>query len=1093
MKTLSTRHLVSRSLRHYWRTHIGVSCGVLLASAILTGALLVGDSVDFSLRQTALARLGGVEHAADLRNRFVSQELADAIQSRSGTEVLPALHLRGMALVQQLTDGATTQINQVQVIGVTSRFWNFSPDINLDLSDYEVAVNEKLAEALGVVPADEISLRIIRPNLMTRDAPLSSREDEPVTRALFTVKQVLPDTGLGRYSLTAGQIAPYNAFVSLDWLQEQVGLEGQVNTLLAGGDISAESIESALGQGWELEHLGLQLRNHSSGIVQLESDRVFLDDEVARAALAIPGARGTLAYLVNSVSKGDKSTPYSFALAGGVSEDLGGDETVINRWLAEYLDAREGDRLRVTYYQLAPDNEFVEAERTFTVTGIVDMARLQSERDLMPVFPGLSNVDSCRDWKVGMPMDEALLRDTDNELYWQQFGQTPKLFVGLDAGQTMWGNRFGRLTAVRFDAAANRVAEIRRVLKQSIDPGKMGIGFLPVRDQALDAVSQAMDFGGLFLGMSFFLIVAALILTGLLFVFTLQHRAPEFGTLLALGFRPGRIRMLVLAEAGAVALLASAAGAMAGTVYTRALIFGLSRFWQGAIAHAAIRYHAEPGTVFMGGALGFCCAVVTMTIASWRQTRYTARELLATDFTGERRPAGRRRTSNMLPLVLPVCGFVAAIIVAAVVIAVKPGDIVMPFFGVGSILLLSGLGFWRFVLIAQASKRSSAHPTVTSVAIQNIARRRGRSLSVVGLLACGCFLVFSVSSMREDLTAHSTERWSGTGGFELYAEATVPLQENLSSSVDDEGVVAVPVRVLDGDDASCLNLNHARTPRVLGVNARALSTLRAFLPQNGDKDLWSLLNLDLEGNAVPALVGDADTAMWGLRKKTGVDTGDILLYRDESGNEVPIKLVGHLPMRLSVFQGTILISDEVFGRLYPSESGFRIFLIDTEASHTEKAASDLKQIYERYGLDVVPAFERLREFYVVQSTYLAMFLVLGGLGLTLGGAGMGIVVLRNVLERRREIAVLQALGFERPTVLRMLFTEHGLLLLAGIGVGGLAAAVSMTPAVLSANSDISLPFQLALLMLVLVSSSACTAIALFTALDKDTLSALRHE
>jgi len=606
-------------------------------------------------------------------------------------------------------------------------------------------------------------------------------------------------------------------------------------------------------------------------------------------------------------------------------------------------------------------------------------------------------------------------------------------------------------------------------------------------------VSQAMNFGGLFLGMSFFLIVAALILTGLLFVFTLQHRAPEFGTLLALGFRPGQIRMLVLAEAGAVALLASTVGAMAGTVYTRALIFGLSRFWQGAIAHAAIRYHAEPGTALMGGALGFCCAVVTMTIASWRQTRCSARELLATDFTGERRPAGRRRTSNLLSLVLPVCGFVAAIIVAAVVVAAKPGDIVMPFFGVGSVLLLSGLGFWRFVLVVQASKRSTAHPTVTSVAVQNIARRRGRSLSVVGLLACGCFLVFSVSSMREDLTAHSTERWSGTGGFELYAEATVPLQENITSSIDNEGVVAVPVRVLDGDDASCLNLNHARTPRVLGVNARALSTLRAFLPQDGEKDSWSLLSLDLEGNAVPALVGDADTAMWGLRKKTGVDTGDILLYRDESGNEVPIKLVGHLPMRLSVFQGTILISDEVFGRLYPSENGFRIFLIDTEVGQAEKAANNLKQMYERYGLDVVPSFERLREFYVVQSTYLAMFLVLGGLGLTLGGAGMGIVVLRNVLERRREIAVLQALGFKRRTVLKMLFTEHGLLLAAGMGIGVIAAAVSMTPAVLAADSDVSLPFQLALLLLVLVCSAACTAVALFTALDKDTLSALRHE
>ena len=1093
MKTLSTGRLVLSSLRHYWRAHTGVSCGVLLASAVLTGALLVGDSVDYSLRETALARLGGIEHAMDLPNRFVAQELADAIETGVPAEVNPMLHLRGMAMVQRFSDGATTQINQVDVLGVDSAFWNFSPDITLDLADYEVAVNEKLAAALGVAPGDEISLRVIRPDVMSRDAPLSSRESEPVTRALLTVRQVLPDTGLGRYSLTAGQIAPYNAFVSLFWLQEQVGLEGRVNKLLAGDGVTSEALEEALRQSWELEHLGMRIREHPSGVVQLESDRIFLDDEVARVALAIPGAQGGLAYLVNMVSKGDKVTPYSFALAGGATEGLGDDETAINRWLAAHLDAREGDKLRVTYYQLLPNNEFVESERTLTVAGIVEMDGLRVERDLMPVFPGLSNVNTCADWKVGMPMDEALLKDPANEAYWQEFGQTPKLFVGLEAGQGMWSNRFGRLTAVRFDATEDRVAEIRRSLKKDVDPAKMGVGFLPVREQALQAASQAMDFGQLFLGMSFFLIVAALILTGLLFVFILQQRAPEFGTLLALGFRPGQIRLLVLAEAGMVALVASAVGALTGTAYTRALIFGLSRFWQGAVAHAAIRYHAEPGTALMGGASGFCCAVITMAIASWRQTRRTGRELLAADFTLDKQLAGHRRASRLRPLVLPLCGFALAIIIVAAIVAAKPSDIVGPFFGVGSLLFLSGLGLFRFFLIVEASRQATERPTVTSIAIQNIARRRGRSLSVAGLLACGCFMVFSVSSMREDLTAHSSERWSGTGGFELYAEATVPLQENPAASLVDEGVMAVPVRVRDGDDASCLNLNHARAPRVLGVNAKALSALRAFLPRDGEKDLWALLSLELEGDTVPALVGDSDTAMWGLRKKTGVDNGDLLLYRDEAGNDVSVKLVGKLPMRLSVFQGTILISEEAFTQLYPSESGFRIFLIDTPAGRAADAANTLKQEYERHGLDAVPAVERLREFYVVESTYLAMFLALGGLGLTLGGAGMGIVVLRNVLERRREIAVLHALGFERRAVLKMLFTEHGLLLLAGMAVGAIAAAVSMTPAVISAESDVSVPFQLALLVLVLLVGGACMAIALFTALEKDPLPALRHE
>ena len=49
---------ILRSLRFYWRTHLGVLAGVAVTAAILTGSLVVGDSVRFTLKQLALARLG---------------------------------------------------------------------------------------------------------------------------------------------------------------------------------------------------------------------------------------------------------------------------------------------------------------------------------------------------------------------------------------------------------------------------------------------------------------------------------------------------------------------------------------------------------------------------------------------------------------------------------------------------------------------------------------------------------------------------------------------------------------------------------------------------------------------------------------------------------------------------------------------------------------------------------------------------------------------------------------------------------------------------------------------------------------------------
>ena len=58
------------------------------------------------------------------------------------------------------------------------------------------------------------------------------------------------------------------------------------------------------------------------------------------------------------------------------------------------------------------------------------------------------------------------------------------------------------------------------------------------------------------------------------------------------------------------------------------------------------------------------------------------------------------------------------------------------------------------------------------------------------------------------------------------------------------------------------------------------------------------------------------------------------------------------------------------------------------------------------GLEVNLAAVRLDEFNAVQNTYLQIFQLLGGLGLLLGSVGLGVVVLRNALERRAELATV---------------------------------------------------------------------------------------
>jgi len=1135
-RAFSIQTLALRSLWFYRRTNASVLLGVVLSGAVLTGALLVGDSVRYSLKRFALLRLGRTELAMQTQRRFFGTALAEKLRDElPDAELCAALQLRGIAIGQGGSDAERRQVNRVQVLGVLPEFWRLAPhETNLGpLGSDGIALSRKLAAALAARVGDEVSLRVEKPALLPRDAPLSSRKEGLSSRRAFTVKRIVGNEEFGRFSLAANQIAPHNAFVERAILQEMVGLEARANLLLFGqrngSPITVATGKRALHAAWQLAHAGLRLRDLPEyGIRQLESDRIFLDPSAAKAALSVPMPEpaerqpaGVLVYLVNEIAKKGNNharhTPYSFVTAVSpagaplsvVPADMPDDGIVINRWLAEQLDAGPEDVLRIEYLQLSTANEFVTRAREFTVHRIVEMDALRAERALLPEFPGLTDVDTCRNWDIGMPMDEERLKDEANEAYWKQYRGTPKAFVTLRAGQEMWANRFGSLTAVRYPLQTGAGKTLAAAIRDRIDPGQLGFFLLPAREQATHAVSQSMDFGELFLSMSFFLIVAALMLTGLLFVFGVQQRAEEMGTLLANGYRRRDVRRLLLLEGALLAATGSICGALCGIGYTRVLVWGLANYWQGAVAGAAIRYHAEPGTVLVGVVTGFVCATGAMLAAMWRQSRLPARELLQSDLTTARgsAPAGGK-PGFPLGLVLSVAGIACALATVLWAVLCDADNPVMPFFAAGALLLVSGIGCMAHGLrrraAADAAGDAAGRLTIDGLGMRNAARRRGRSLTVAGLLACGCFMLFAVLAMKEDPGAHAAERWSGTGGFALFGESTIAAPADLSEPAmqrrfgldraeELRGVEVVSIKVHDGDDASCFNLNRAQAPRLLGVAPAPFAARHAFVPENDDGRLWELLEAPLPNGLVPGLVGDSDTAMWGLQKKTDPTHGDVLYYKDERGERFGVKLVGTLPMRLSILQGTVLISESDFNKRYPSEDGYRMFLFDVPVGKTESVRSVLGRRLERIGLDVSTTAQRLAEFYSVVATYLAMFLVLGGLGLLLGSIGIGIIVLRNVLERRSELALLKCVGFSHRQVARVVAAEHWLLLVLGLALGVVSAGVAIWPNLRTPGVQIPYGTIVALLVGILALGLGWTATAARIALRRPLVPALRDE
>ncbi|RPH37488.1 MAG: ABC transporter permease, partial [Planctomycetota bacterium] len=559
----------------------------------------------------------------------------------------------------------------------------------------------------------------------------------------------------------------------------------------------------------------------------------------------------------------------------------------------------------------AAGNAFVPKSREFRIRGVLPMDALAGERQFVPEFPGLTDVDSCKDWKIGIPTEDEKLNDKANEKYWETYRQTPKAFVTLAAGRDLWANRHGDLMAVRYRSSATNEAEIKDKLRDPIDPAQTGLVFQPVRESALKAATESMDLGQLFLGMSIFLVAASLILTAMFFVFSVEQRAKEMGVLFAVGYTAPQVRRLFLAEGSVLAAAGSILGIPLGWGFARFLVWGLGTAWSGAVADASIAFHARGMTAVIGAAAAAVISLLAMALALRRQAKRPVRELVAEDFSLSLEKEALKASSGRLRGIVFVAGLVGAAGIVIGTLAARVANPAGAFFGAGALMLIASIA-WIRMRLARLSTSTSSKLSTTELGVRNAARRPGRSLATAGMLACGCFVVFSVSAMKEDLATQAGERRSGTGGFRLYAESSLAIPHDLNGErgrkefrLNDKEILdrvsIVALRLREGDDASCLNLNQSLTPPLLGVDAANLGALGAF----AGPDVWALLDQPQPDGAVPALVGDSATAMWKLKKKVGKN-GDLLEYRDERGRPFQVRLVGTLPPRLSVLQGRLL-------------------------------------------------------------------------------------------------------------------------------------------------------------------------------------------
>ncbi|HKJ78816.1 MAG TPA: ABC transporter permease [Prolixibacteraceae bacterium] len=1045
---------IFKTFFHYFKANILVALGVMVSTMVLTGSLIIGDSVRYSLKQATFYRLGETTHLVAVTERYFRQEMAAEMEADNPEiKATPVLLLEGVAVA----GGGQQRVNRVQIVGVDAGFDFFArSEIYSQLETGEILISRNLAEKLQVNEGDNLLVRVKKASLIPMNAPFVSDEETSVSLRA-TIKNVVEKEQLGRFHLKNSQTAPYNIFLSIEQLNDLMEFQGKANQILVSTNLETSAVLSAVDNNLTPEDAGLSVKEiEETGETEISTERVFLEDGVAEMLKTLPGAKPLLTYFVNEIEKleaqsseSEANIPYSF-VSSSTGDIVDDNEIILNQWAADDLGAKVGDSIRLTYLKIGPLRQLQEMVSKFLLKEIVPMEEPWADKSRMPYLPGLSDAGHCREWEAGVPIDLDAIRDKDED-YWDEWKGTPKAYISLNKAEEIWSNRFGNYTAVRYPTEDFDTEKFKKAFAQQIKAADMGMVVEPIREQGVNAAQNGTDFSGLFLGLSFFLLVAAIILTALLFGLNLETRTEEVGVLAAIGFKQKQVRNFFLLEGFAISVFGGLFGLVVSVFYTSLVFRILNTLWYEIVRTDVLLIRINPGTLVLGLIISAVVSLIAVFVSLRRFQKQRTAELQKQ--TGPTFKKGWHTALNVamyVLLIVPIALFLFQVLSSGVMNASL-------FFLSGGLLLIGLLLAFRKVLtkVESGNKNSLDFGRLSKL---NLTRNKGRSLTVVILFALGTFLVVSTGSNKLDLFANAEDNSSGTGGFLYFAETTMPILYNLNNPEKraEEGIyedfTAVQFRKVEGDDASCLNLNRITQPAVLGVEPEALKDRFSFATKmDGLKsdNPWAALNEKLDDGSIPA-IADQTVIQWGL----GMKVGDELHYQNELGDTVRLKLIaGTTP---SIFQGFVIISNEHFLENYPTSSGSSVYLIDGETENKEAISDELQSVFRDYGWETESTAKRLVEFYSVTNTYLSIFLALGALGLILGTIGLAVILARTMLERRREIALMQAVGFDNRPVFRVISTEYLILLFTGVLIGFITAVVATLPAFLSANSDASL-------------------------------------
>ena len=636
---------------------------------------------------------------------------------------------------------------------------------------------------------------------------------------------------------------------------------------------------------------------------------------------------------------------------------------------------------------------------------------------------------------------------------------------------------------LRSDAAVSQ-------LESHLPPSPTFIVAKAKADSVQGATEGADRLAQVFVLLSFFTIIAGVLLIVNIFVMLAEERKGEMGVARALGMRRKNLVQSFVSEGLLYALLSSVVGMFGGLLIAGVILWGFSQVFQGGFGGGFVLTWTI-SDLLTGFAIGFLITMATIGIASFRVSklnivrairdipepvphRSTRRQIAVGAVLVALGALGTISSLATKNLILQEAGpsalaiglavltmritsprrvfTVAGILMLAWLLSpwkffsTETADITL-FILVGLLLILGGLLIVLFnsesvLAVATRLFRSRTWRPVVRTAIAYPMNKKFRTGATLASIALVMFTIATMSCIQAMVSSSiSTANYRESGGFQLLGSSAIPIPNwdaafsdysrtpaGSASIADQHGIPQARIRITPAAHpsveytSSLIGVPSSWTPP-LPLQARAAN-------YSDDAAAWAAIQANpdvaiLDGSVVPNNFGPNFGSFSAV-------VGDLFRYTNATGATRNVRVIGILYEQFA--QGLWVSASTVKADVRMEAASLFYFQVKDGVDVT-KAGHDLERYflpYQLLTLDIQGLINQILETTMGVFNLLQAYLALG---LIVGIAGLGVITMRNVVERRQETGALRALGFRKSMVLRSFLFELSFIALTGIAMG----------------------------------------------------------